>query len=562
MFSRLCVVAACAAAVLAPAVQAAAGSVYSDYVMTTNPVIYWPQDETSGNVANDLATLGGTNNGTFAAASGHSVTLGTAGPRPSDGFFNMASDNRAPSVDRYGTSVYNSLNTTAGVGISSYSVQVWFNPTTLLATGQALSYVFTRANSADEPGRRDAVYVGGTYAGITPRVLALVQTNNANAGAVPVVKGTRKLWENHWYHLLFVRDDSQPDVKAKVYLNGKLEIQSPHAWWNGSGSDTGNYLYAAHRPDYTGSLGVNGRYDDVAVWNGPLSDQQAWDLFAAAAGQKVYATAVLSDDPEAYWRLNETADNTAYDTTGRHPFTYQGQALRTGAGFDIGPRPPKYGGFEADNAAPRLLKSSDINQQNGYIGTATGVLSGENDYSVEMWVRREQMYDSTRGLYLMHRNDFGQPGAAGNAGDYLGITPRDGKVNLFIFNGAPAGQPYVFLPGATDIQEGVWYHVGMTRSGDLVSVYVNGELELQGTLPKQSGTVWTSGYWTFGNRLDMPANWQRFNGNIDEIAIYHGALPQEVFYAHYMAAQVPEPASWILLALGGLALLARKRLWR
>lgn len=562
MFRRLFdlfVAAACAAVVLASGVNAMAGSVYSDYVLTTNPVIYWPQNETSGSTASDLATtLGGANNGTYTAHTGHSVTLGQAGPRPSDGFLNMASDNLAPQVDRYGTTMYDSLNTTAGVGLSPYSVQVWFNPTNLL--GQPLSYVFTRANSANESGRRDAVYVGGTYTGITARVLALVQTNDAYPSAVPIVRGTQKLWENHWYHLIFVRDDSQPGTKAKVYLNGKLAIESPNAWWNGTGTDTGEYFYAAHRPDYEKNLGINGRYDEVVVWNRALTDQEAWNLFANAVGQKAYATAVLSDDPEAYWRLNETTGTTAFDTTGRHNFTYNDEPSRTGMGLDVGPQPVKYGGFEAGNAAPRLIKSSDINQQNGCIGTVTGVLSGENDYSIEMWFRREQMYDASRSLYLMHRNDVGDPQAKNNAGDYLGIRPVDGKVRLFIFNGDPGGgAPYVSLPGTTEILENVWYHVGMTRQGDLVSVYLNGQLEIQTSMGKQTGTVWTNGYWTFGNRLDMLANWQRFNGSIDEIAIYHGALPQEVFYAHYMAAQVPEPASCVLLLLGGFGLLAWKR---
>lgn len=560
MFSRRLCLLASGLVLLASLPSPAVASIYSDFVLnSTAPVIYWNQDETSGTTANDLAPGGGTNNGTYTVAGGHSVTLGTAGPRPADGFGNMDAANAAPTVDHYGTTVYNSLNTTAGASISAYSVQVWFNPSALL--DRPLSYVFTRANSADESGRRDAVYVGGTYGGITPRVLALVRGNNASG--LPSIRGTRTLWENTWYHLTFVRDDSQPDVKAKVYLNGKLEITSPYVWWNGTSSDTGNYFYAANRPDYNIGMGVSGRYDEVAVWDRPLSDAEAWSLFATATGQKNYPAVVLSDSPEAYWRLNETTgNNTAIDLSGHgHHFTYNDEPSRTGTGLDIGPQPLKYGGFESTNAAPRLIKSSNINQQDGFIGTATGVLSGENDYSLEMWIRREQMNDppyQSRGLYLMHRNDVGQPGATGNAGDYLGIIPGDqpGEVNLFMFNGSGTGS--VSFYGQSDLLEGVWYHLAMTRQGDLMSVYLNGQLEMQGTMPKRPGTVWTYGYWTFGNRLDLPANWQRFNGNIDEIAIYRGVLGQDVFYAHYLAAMVPEPATWVLWVLGGLAALG----WR
>jgi hypothetical protein len=550
---------------LLPAIHGQAGPLYSDLVITqTNPVIYWNQDETTGTTAYDLATgVGGANNGTYTGLSGHSVTLAAVGPRPTDGLGTMAADNKAASVDGHELTLYNGLSTAAGIGTSAYSVQLWFNASQPF-TNQTLEYLFTRANSMDEAGRRDAVYVGGSYTGSVPRKLSLVAGNNSST--VPAVRGNRELWENNWYHLTFVRDDSQP-IKAKVYLNGKLEIQSAEPWWNGG---IGNYLNLANRPDYpsftgTGALGFTGRYDEAAVWSRALSPNEVWGLFASATGQPYYPTVVLSDTPEAYWRLNETnGNNTAADLTGHgHSFTYHSHAARSGVAPDVGPYPIPFGGFELANRAPTLDGiARNTNGQlptDGFVGIASGVLAGtpggtNNDYTAELWFRiADGATLEPFGAYLMHRADVTT--SIDNVGDFLGLNKFvGGHTSLFSYNGGAAGNY-----GAAILDDNTWYHVAMVRQGDYATVYLNGEVYLPShLLTSRPGTTWANGQWAFGGRSDMPGQ-QVFKGNIDEIAIYRGALDAGTIRAHYLAALVPEPAAWLIAVIGGIMVLG---IWR
>jgi hypothetical protein len=545
-----------------------AGAVYSDFVLNqTGPVIYWSQGETAGSTAFDQAAgTGGANHGTYAtAASSYNVTLGQAGPRPGDGFGSMVSDNMAPAVEGHGVTRYDSLSSTAGASTSAYSVQVWFNASQPFVD-RAISYVFGRGNSTTDAGRRDAVYVGGNYTGITPRKLALAA--GSNSCPLPAVRGNRDLWENNWYHLVLVRDDSQP-VKAKVYLNGKLEIQSTAAWWN---DGSGEYLTVGNRPDYAEfsqafSLGLQGRYDEVAVWNRPLSDAEAWGLFAAATGQPHYPTVVLSDTPEAYWRLNETSTaTTAADLTGHgHSFAYHAHA-RSGTTPDVGPRPSPFGGFELTNTAPTLdgipRTTNEQPPTDGFVGIASGVLPGtpggtNNDYTAELWFRiADGATLSPYGAYLLHRTDVTT--AVDNVGDYLSARAfSGGKSALSTYNGDSYHTefPISGMTGEYVLDDNVWYHVAMVREGNDMTVYLNGEVYLAThTLGIRAATSWSHGDWAFGGRSDMPGQ-QVFAGNIDEIAIYRGALDPNAIRAHYLAALVPEPSTWALMILGGVTVL-------
>ena len=48
-------------------------------------------------------------------------------------------------------------------------------------------------------------------------------------------------------------------------------------------------------------------------------------------------------------------------------------------------------------------------------------------------------------------------------------------------------------------------------------------------------------------------------GNLDEVALYRGALDPAIFRQHYLVAIVPEPGTCLLLGGGLLALLRRRR---
>jgi len=251
------------------------GSVYSELVINnTDPVIYWNQDETSGAQAADL--VGGDNPGTY----GGTHTLGQAGPRPSDGFRyrHMDADNKAPSVTANGYTVYTSLTTGAGASTGAYSVQTWFNSTVDDFNDRVLQYVFARGDSAVAGEWRDAVYIYGSWTGVSPKPTGrLVYPKGGGALAV----GDTVLSPDTWNHLVFVRDGSATN-KTRVYLNGELEIEDTSGWTG----TTGEHLTAGHRTDYSaahGGLGLWGRYDEVAVWDRALAAGEVRQLFMFAS---------------------------------------------------------------------------------------------------------------------------------------------------------------------------------------------------------------------------------------------------------------------------------------
>ncbi len=530
----------------------AAASPYSDFVINnTSPVLYWGLNEAGGWVAADLAPLGGLNDGSYASA-----TLNNAGMRP-PGFPNMGAANVAPSVNRNGGTLYTALNSIAGVGTAAYSMQAWFNSTAAWNTA-AVNYIFARGVG---PGGgvdlRDSVGVGGSY-GLTPTGRLYYFPGGTDDSLLRI--GTTVLSTNTWYHTVLVRNGDN----IKVYLNGVKEIDTTRPWLGG----TGERFTAANRMDFGMNLGLSGLYDEVAVWDRALSPIEARALYLAAFGDTsvascAYSQAVLAGNPEAYWRLNEIAPvGIAVDATNHfHDFAYPTAPSRTGAGQDVGPRPLAFPGLEDSNNAPRLIRGVE---NNSYLGNVSGVLPGQNDYSIEMWFRPEQLQVPFGSVYLMHRldADAGQT----NCGDYLGLITvgaQPGPVNLFIFNGDKPGDVpgETFVRGTTSLNLGDWHHVAMTRQDNLVRVYLDGLLEIEAIMPLLAGTKWVNGTWTFGNRLDMLTNNQRFNGNLDEIAIYSAAYDAPFFLGHYQAAMgIPEPASLSLFAVGLSALLvARSR---
>jgi hypothetical protein len=496
-------------------------------VLATNPAAYWRLNETKA-ASTAVDATGNGHNFTYNAAPGVSRTGSPpdVGPRPDQGFSGFESFNNAPTLAATPIGMVEGLLT----GQNDYGAQMWFRPgDSVHPSGHYLLHRGTGSNDGD-------------YLGVLPASDTLY-FYDGTGGALP---GSTTLTKGQWYHVAMTREGSA----VKVYLDGQEEIsvsRDPKA-----GLTTGQWAFGG-RSDTPPApvMHFTGNIDEIAVYGRPLGKFHVQASYLSAFARDVcdYSNAVLADNPAAYWRLNEGPQwVAAMDSSGNsHHFEYHASAQR--GAVELGPRPSVHHlGFENDNPAPRLTGGPTGSVTNGYLGIATGVLPGQNDYTAEMWFRRDAV--GTIGAYLMHRNDLDATGGVVK-GDFLGLRPADGETRLFVYDGS---YPYITLiEGSTDLLQDEWYHVAMVRQDDDVFVYLNGRLEIEGTMAPLAGTKWVDGTWAFGGRTDAPSLDQRFAGSLDEIAIYGRALSQEEIRAHYLVG-VPEPSAWMLLALGGLCL--------
>ncbi len=104
--------------------------------------------------------------------------------------------------------------------------------------------------------------------------------------------------------------------------------------------------------------------------------------------------------------------------------------------------------------------------------------------------------------------------------------------DVFMFTVGSASGEEVFLPSATLVSTGIWYHVVAVRGSNFMQLYVNGQLETQtnvsfaqdyGTKPLYFGTSGDTG-------------WDgKLKGKLDEVSLYNRALNSNEVAAIYAA---------------------------
>ena len=561
----LSAVAAVVLSLLAVSAKAVANPLYPAYVLSKDPVLYWSFEATFSNytaidTAADAALLAGLNDGigvknstaSYPAAGGQGV-LGNAVV-----FTKGTSGSLGHAIE------YTGLNSVASIAPDSYSVQMWVKSAREVKTAGSnadrLHYFYGRSQDSNPTmsylsntwQRPDTLAYSG-YNLDSPRLYymsfdggsANAATDNAdgqNGRPLTTVTDLSQTWDE-WHHVALVRESSG---FVSVYLDGKLEIYQYDPLDPAYSQYVGNTLAIGVRPDYglNATLNFTGLMDEVAVWDRPLSAGEAKSLYVNSFSPYPYVANVLADRPTGYWRLEETAGtNVAYDSTGNgNSWNYRttSNVSRTGTGNDLGPRPYDFLGMPADNKAPSLTG------QTSYLGSVGDLLSGQNNYTAEMWIRPGTNTERPGvGDYLLHRG----PTSPSSKGDFWGISSTGTTyTSLYFYDGTSSER------GETLLTTDAWHHVAMVREGNDIRLYLNGAEEFSATMPATNN--FSDGLWAFGGRLDLDQQW--FSGNIDEIAIYGSVLSPDDIRAHYLAG-VPEPSTLFLLALGGLSLAFGRR---
>jgi len=212
--------------------------------------------------------------------------------------------------------------------------------------------------------------------------------------------------------------------------------------------------------------------------------------------------AILDLKPAAYWRMDEFAGPRAIDASGHdRDAIYEPDVTF----FLEGPR------------SDYFCENGETNRAAMFAGARMQARVPDlgDSYSVSLWLWNGMPADAreVNGWLFSRGTDHGlHP-----AGDHLGIGGTNGFAGkLMFFHGS---DPAKFGTGKTEIPRWTWSHVVFVRDGDVVSVYLNGELDLEcGTgkdIPDGLDRLF------IGGRSDNESNWE---GRLDEVTVFDRAL--------------------------------------
>lgn len=223
-----------------------------------------------------------------------------------------------------------------------------------------------------------------------------------------------------------------------------------------------------------------------------LAPRKPYGLSAGPATRQI-----ASLKPALWWRLNEFSGPLAQDESGHHRnATYEGGV----AYYLDGPHSDQFCAGET-NRAPHFV-GGRLAANMGGLGEA---------YTLSLWLWNGMPNDAREVNGWLYSRDHNHGLSA--YGEHLGIAGKGENAGRLLFQGQSR------LIGKTVIPRWTWQHVALIREGEKVRVYLNGQLEIEGTSPASSIPA------TFlGGRSDNQDNWE---GRLDEVAVFPQVLNED-----------------------------------
>ncbi len=224
--------------------------------------------------------------------------------------------------------------------------------------------------------------------------------------------------------------------------------------------------------------------------------------------------AILSNNPIGYWRLNEAAGPTAYDSAGSYNGTGEGAILFGVPGVTNAP----FTGFDPDNLGAQFDGSSSDVALPAFNVTTT-------HFTITGWVKRNGAQNDWSGIV------FSRNGSRGVGVMVVGNTLHYSWND----NGDYNWGSNLSLP------DGQWAFFALTITPTNAIVYMATDSTLQSKTNVVVNTALTTsgGFW-FGT--DGTGSTRRFNGALDEIAIYNQTLTGTQIGQIFSASQTALPA--------------------
>lgn len=242
-----------------------------------------------------------------------------------------------------------------------------------------------------------------------------------------------------------------------------------------------------------------------------------------------YAEKVFTNNPVAYWRLNETADpslgdSPAYDYAGGFHGIY-GPLAQNGYLGTVGPQPAEFPGFEANNYALRTIRNTTtpILYPSSYISwvVAPPLNLNTNTVTVCAWIYPIANQTANTAILSARGADVNTFGWGNNANNFLGYTWNNGQFN-FSSGLSPTLNQWSFV---------AWV---VTPTNAIIYLYnQNGQFSATNTVDHVN--VAFAGFTMIGvdpSSTTLPQD-RAFNGTIDEVAVFNRALSDQELYLYY-----------------------------
>lgn len=306
-----------------------------------------------------------------------------------------------------------------------------------------------------------------------------------------------------------------------VQASGTLPLY--YQWYHGASpiSNATNASYIA-----VAALGANDAYSCVvsnAYAGYSITNVGPVTLAGIAAPTNLYPATVLSNNPVAYWRLDETTGTFANDYVGGHDALYT-NVQQGVAGYDPGTDPDLAALF--GTLLPTNSYAGEIdNSGNGLANIDFSQPGGSNaEFSVEAWINGGASQVSGAGIVAKGYGNGGEQFDLDVVGGVLRFIVRDASGN--VHGGA-----------STVTLDGNWHHVAgvCDEAGGNVSLYVDGVAVTNAPVPSDVGLLAAqAGASDAGaNLVSIGARTasksatsfnSQFVGTLDEVALYNYAL--------------------------------------
>jgi hypothetical protein len=190
--------------------------------------------------------------------------------------------------------------------------------------------------------------------------------------------------------------------------------------------------------------------------------------------------------------------------------------------------------------APGIVGQAFHFDGSSYVSAPTdGMPTGNEDRTINLWFNI----------------DAPVPDEAFLAG-YGAFGSLDEAYEIFVHG--PSGQQVAFsqwgqgFVGGPAIQPGTWHNLGVTSSGNFITLYLDGFAVATGTftIDTPAGTQFL-----MGRIPGVLGDVRRLDGLVDEVRVYDTALSASEIQA---LATIPEPGTGLLVATGLLALASRR----